>query len=132
MHDVGRHRATIAVAILFGAGKYGTSQLPRFKACTRHVRYTPIADVSPRRSEPPLRALGDVVGEVIHRHASPQREVWRATNLVVSLLGLPSANHRGNVHDPKEFYIYPPLTTRVPDDRAEASRHVPSIRARVH
>ena len=76
--------------------------------------------------------LGDVVGEVIHRHASPQREVWRATNLVVSLLGLPSANHRGNVHDPKEFYIYPPLTTRVPDDRAEASRHVPSIRARVH
>ena len=76
--------------------------------------------------------LGDVVGEVMHRHASPQREVWRATNLVISLLGLPSANHRGNVHDPKDFDIYPPLTTRVPDDRAEASRHVPSIRARVH
>ena len=26
------------------------------QACTRQVRYTPIADVSLRRSEPPLRA----------------------------------------------------------------------------
>jgi hypothetical protein len=52
--------------------------------------------------------LGDVVGGVIHPHASPQREVWRATNLVIKLLGLPSANHRGNVLDPREFYIYPP------------------------
>ena len=65
-------------------------------------------------------------------NAPPQREVWRATNLVISLLGLPSANHRGNVHDPKDFDIFRPLTTRVPDDYAEAFRHVPSIRARVH
>ena len=28
-----------------------------FQACTRRVRYTPIADVSLRRSEPPLRAM---------------------------------------------------------------------------
>ena len=31
MNDVGRHRSTMAVAILFGAGKYGTSQLRRFE-----------------------------------------------------------------------------------------------------
>ena len=49
--------ATIAVAVLFGEQKVRNRSIASFQACTRQVRYTPpIAVVSLRRSEPPLRA----------------------------------------------------------------------------
>jgi hypothetical protein len=38
------------------AGKYGTSQLRRFEHASGRSAIPPIADVSLRRSEPPLRA----------------------------------------------------------------------------
>jgi hypothetical protein len=39
-------------------GKVGNKSMASVQACFRHVRYTaPIADVSPRRSEPPLRTF---------------------------------------------------------------------------
>jgi hypothetical protein len=51
------HRATMAVAVLFGEQeKYGTSQLRRFKHAPGMSRLPPIGDVSLRRSEPPVRA----------------------------------------------------------------------------
>ena len=53
------------------------------------------------------------------------------TSCWISLLDQPFAIHRGNVRDPKDFYIYPPLTPLVPDDCEEVFRLVPSIRVRV-
>jgi hypothetical protein len=39
------------------SSKVRNKSIASFQACTRHVRYTPIAAVSLRRSEPPLRAM---------------------------------------------------------------------------
>jgi hypothetical protein len=46
----------MAVAGLFGEREVRNKSIAFFQAYTRQVRYTPVADVSLRRSEPPLRA----------------------------------------------------------------------------
>jgi hypothetical protein len=47
----------MAVVVLFGEQEVRNKSIASFQECTRQVRYTPVADISLRRSEPPLRAM---------------------------------------------------------------------------
>ena len=56
VHELGVTEPPWRSRVYLASGKWGTSQLRRFEHASGMSAIPPIADVSPRRSEPPLRA----------------------------------------------------------------------------